>query len=92
MTVGFRLIEKLVFTRSRRDVDGAKAIAVTLPRELIRNIRNGYFKPVSTTLLRQLGQPARATYRVLDALRHDPVQFQAKTVSLQISLMDLIRS
>jgi plasmid replication initiation protein len=89
VTVGFRLIEKLVFTRSRRDVDGAKAIAVTLPRELIRNIRNGYFKPVSTTLLRQLGQPARATYRVLDALRHDPVQFQARTVSLQISLMDL---
>ena len=89
VTVGFRLIEKLVLTRHRRDVDGVKAIAVTLPRELIRNIRNGYFKPVSTTLLRQLGQPARATYRVLDALRHDTVQFQAKTVSLQIPLMDL---
>jgi len=89
VTVGFRLIEKLIFTRQRRDVDGAKALAVTLPREVTRNIRNGYFKPVSTTLLRQLGQPARATYRVLDALRHDPVQFQAKTVSLQISLMDL---
>ncbi|SMB82061.1 replication initiator protein A [Deinococcus hopiensis] len=89
VTVGFRLIEKLVFTRSRKDVDGAKLIAVTLPQELTRNIRNGYFKFVSTSLLRQLGQPARAAYRVLDALRHDPVQHQARTVSLQIPLMDL---
>ncbi|GGM53386.1 hypothetical protein GCM10008956_31720 [Deinococcus arenae] len=89
VTVGFRLIEKLVFTRARKDVDGAKLIAVTLPRELTRNIRNGYFKPVSTTLLRQLGQPARAAYRVLDALRHDPVRHEARTASLQISLMDL---
>lgn len=89
VTVGFRLIEKLVFTRARKDTDGAKLIAVTLPRELTRNIRNGYFKPVSTSLLRQLGQPARAAYRVLDALRHDPVDLQARTVSLQIPLMDL---
>lgn len=89
VTVGFRLIEKLVFTRSRKENDGAKAIAVTLPRELTRNIRNGYFKPVSTTLLRQLGQPARAAYRVVDALRHDPVQHQSRVASLQISLMDL---
>lgn len=89
VTVGFRLIEKLVFTRSRRDEGGVKTIAVTLPRELTRNIRNGYFKPVSTSLLRQLGQPARAAYRVLDALRHDPVQHQSRLASLQISLMDL---
>ncbi|THF66755.1 hypothetical protein E7T06_20610 [Deinococcus sp. Arct2-2] len=89
VTVGFRLIEKLVFTRSRRDMEGAKLISVTLPRELTRNIRNGYFKPVSTALLRQLGQPARAAYRVLDALRHDPVQHQDRAATLQITLMDL---
>ncbi|WP_102124666.1 replication initiator protein A [Deinococcus planocerae] len=89
VTAGFRLIEKLVFTRARRDTEGAKLIAVTLPRELTRNIRNGYFKPVSSTLLRQLGQPARAAYRVLDALRHDPVQHQSRTVSFQINLMEL---
>ncbi|WP_161884205.1 replication initiator protein A [Deinococcus alpinitundrae] len=89
VTVGFRLIEKLIFTRSRRDTDGAKQIAVTLPRELTRNIRNGYFKPVSATLLRQLGQPARAAYRVLDSLRHDPVQHHDRAATLTISLMDL---
>lgn len=89
VTVGFRLIEKLAFTRNRRDSGGAKAIAVTLPTELTRNIRNGYFKPVSTLLMRQLGQPARAAYRVLDSLRHDPVQHQSKTSALQMSLMDL---
>ncbi len=89
VTVGFRLIEKLAFTRSRRDSTGARAIAVTLPAELTRNIRNGYFKPVSTTLMRQLGQPARAAYRVLDSLRHDPVLHQSKTSVLQLSLMDL---
>ena len=89
VTVGFRLIEKLAFTRSRRDSTGARAIAVTLPAELTRNIRNGYFKPVSTTLMRQLGQPARAAYRVLDSLRHDPVLHQSKTSALQLSLMDL---
>ncbi|MFB9992053.1 replication initiator protein A [Deinococcus oregonensis] len=89
VTVGFRLIEKLVFTRSRRDLEGAKLISVTLPRELTRNIRNGYFKPVSTALLRQLGQPARAAYRVLDALRHDPVEHEARAATLQITLMDL---
>lgn len=89
VTAGFRLVEKLAFTRKRSDTDGAKAIAVTLPRELVRNIRNGYFKPVRAALLRELGQPSRAAYRVLDALRHDPVQHQAKTGHLQISLMDL---
>jgi plasmid replication initiation protein len=89
VTVGFRLIEKLAFTRSRRDSTGARAIAVTLPAELTRNIRNGYFKLVSTTLMRQLGQPARAAYRVLDSLRHDPVQHHSKTSTLQLSLMDL---
>ncbi|GGS25987.1 replication initiator protein A [Deinococcus knuensis] len=89
IVASFRLIEKLVFTRARKDVDGAKMIAVTLPRELTRNIRNGYFKPVSMTLLRTLGQPARAAYRVIDALRHDPVQHQNRTASLQIGLMEL---
>ncbi|WP_241191431.1 replication initiator protein A [Deinococcus psychrotolerans] len=38
VTVSFRLIEKLVFTRARRDTDGAKQIAITLPHELTRNI------------------------------------------------------
>ena len=91
VTAGFRLIEKLVFTRKRSDIDGAKAISVTLPRELVRNIRNGYFKPVSAALLRELGQPSRAAYRVIDGLRHDPVQPDAKTRTLEISLMDLGR-
>lgn len=89
IVASFRLIEKLVFTRARTDADGAKMIAVTLPRELTRNIRNGYFKPVSMTLLRTLGQPARAAYRVIDALRHDPILHQRRSVSLQIGLMEL---
>ncbi len=89
MTVGIRLTEKLAFTRRKRDSSGARAIAVTLPAELTRKIRNGYFKPVSAILMRQLGQPARAAYRVLDSLRHDPAQHQSKTSTLQLSLMDL---
>ena len=55
VTAGFRLIKKLVFTRARKDTEGAKLITVTLPRELTRNIRNGYFKPVSTALLAPAG-------------------------------------
>lgn len=89
LTAGFRLIERLVFTRKRADIDGAKSVMVTLPKEIVRNIRNGYFKPVSTALLRELGQPSRAAYRVIDSLRHDPVEPDTKSRVLEIGLMDL---
>lgn len=36
-----------------------------------------------------MGQHARAAYRVLYALRHDPVEHEARAATLPITLMDL---
>jgi plasmid replication initiation protein len=88
VTVSFNLIEKLMFTRARKDRDGAKLLRVKLPEEVCRNIRDGYFKPVNLEVLRSLEQPARGAYRVLDALRHDPTTMTRNEV-LQLGLMDL---
>lgn len=86
--MGFRLIEKLAFTCSKRDSIAVRGIAVTLPAELTHNVRNGYLKPVKPISMRRLGQAARATYRVLDSLRHD-CNNRSKTGTLQLSPMDL---
>ena len=88
-TATFNLVTGLAYDRDLDDPDGARHLVITLPDEIASSIRDGYVKPVRLAVLRMLNQPARAAYRVLDALRHHPEEPERRTDVLQINLMDL---
>lgn len=88
-TVTFNLIAGLAYDRDVNDPEGARHLMITLPPEVAMSLRNGYLKPVRGALLRQLAQPARGAYRVLDALRHHPEEPERRVSVLQINLMEL---
>jgi len=88
-TATFNLVAGLSYDRDIDDPDGARYLVITLAEEIAGSIRDGYVKPVRLEVLRMLNQPARAAYRVLDALRHHPEDPDQRTDVLQINLMDL---
>ena len=88
-TATFNLVAGLAYDRDVDDPDGARHLVITLAEEIATSIRDGYVKPVRLEVLRLLNQPARAAYRVLDALRHHPEDPDQRTDVLQINLMDL---
>jgi len=88
-TATFNLVAGLSYDRDINDPDGARQLVITLAEEIAGSIRDGYVKPVRLEVLRMLNQPARAAYRVLDALRHHPEDPDQRTDVLQINLMDL---
>ncbi|WP_407543522.1 replication initiator protein A (plasmid) [Deinococcus radiomollis] len=88
-TATFNLVAGLAYERDATDPDSARNLVITLAEEIAGSIRDGYVKPVRLEILRMLNQPARAAYRVLDALRHHPEDPEQRTDVLQINLMDL---
>ena len=88
-TVTFNLVAGLAYDRDVNDPDGARQLVITLADEIATSIRDGYVKPVRLEVLRLLNQPARAAYRVLDALRHHAEDPDQRTDVLQINLMEL---
>ena len=88
-TVTFNLVAGLAYDRDVDDPDGARQLVITLADEIATSIRDGYVKPVRLEVLRLLNQPARAAYRVLDALRHHAEDPDQRTDVLQINLMEL---
>jgi plasmid replication initiation protein len=88
-TATFNLVAGLAYDRDVDDPDGARQLVITLAEEIAASIRDGYVKPVRLEVLRMLNQPARAAYRVLDALRYHPENPDQRTDVLQIKLMDL---
>ena len=91
VTVTFNLLHDLSYETPEDEGKGSWAIVAQLPPAIAQSIREGYVKPIEASVLLQLNQPARAAYRVLDALRHDPENMHIKVYALNITLEQLSR-
>jgi len=89
LTVTFTLLSDLAYSSEDTEPGEARLFVAVLPPAIANSIREGYVKPVSALLLRQLRQPARAAYRILDALRQPPGLLEKRLSRLSLNLMEL---
>lgn len=76
LTETFRHFQNVRFISSIRDgLSADSIIEVELSNQIALSLRSGHLKPLNGDVLRDLGQhSARALFRLLDGLRHDPTR------------------
>ncbi|WP_169737225.1 replication initiator protein A [Deinococcus pimensis] len=76
LTETFRHFQNVRFISSIRDgLSADSIIEVELSNQIALSLRSGHLKPLNGDVLRDLGQhSARALFRLLDGLRHNPAQ------------------
>lgn len=90
-TVIFRHVHEIVLDTPvpGGPLDEESRITVTLPAPIAENLRQGFLKPLSSTVLGKLRQPtARNLYRLLDGHRHDLYEPGRRVDRLSVGLVE----